>query len=916
MPLNVIGLISGGKDSFYSLAHCVENGHTVVALANLCPRGDRSNNDQDESPDINSFMYQTVGHSVIPIYAQALDLPLYRQPITGTAVQSGRYYAVQEVANNTTPPTMTPDDETEDMYLLLAEILRHHPEANAVSAGAILSTYQRTRVESVIVRLGLTPLAYLWQYPALPPPPSREDSITGLLDDMYSAGCDARLLKIASAGIRSNLLFTNVAGEDTRTRLVSGLAVFHTGPEEEYVLRGAVLGEGGEYETLALDGPASLWKKKILIDSVESFDGESGTIYAKLGKAVLVNKDEGAFTKIPIPALFDKRFNAVRDHFGQFQPSILFRNYADTLTFDFNFNFKTSVTQTYTIIQVSNLNSYDSSQQLSPTTQLTNIIASLPIILSNLPQSPTLESISSTTLLLSSMSNFGSLNKVYSQHLWRIGLPNPPARVTVAAPLPPCIDVSLSLTITLPPLTDHLTILEPGRGQDIKHSHQLERKGLHVQSLSYWAPANIGPYSQAIHSPISIYSPRSSSNSQRSELLNTPVEVIHMAGQIPLTPSSMQLLQASFAEQATLALQHLWRVGQERAVDIWAGACVAYLAKADGDTDRDGDKLTKVHEAARTWRLAHQIDERGRHFNSLQNDSTQSEEDEDEDFDVWNHQQNRGFGVSNKSKIAVGEHLHVLPNYTAISITDGELLRLGDIGLSISSVENIKRPIPTFIAAEVTDLPRYATIEWWSTGIAGLVSHAGRENARTFGIKKEEIGLWTLEGIIIEHRGLDHEGDIDDLDTLEGLGTDRSAQHDTNGFSVFLTLCIDSKSLLPMSNSGISEQYFPRTVSDLQKILFSAEATKPSDWEFSLVTAHSFVNLAGTSNARATLEETQLVQDSTIVPCYHLWTSTKESYDPTDPNTAGTEAVGQESIRELAAAIVLRIDVCHASAIR
>lgn len=35
--LNVIALISGGKDSFFSLLHCIAHGHRVVALANLHP---------------------------------------------------------------------------------------------------------------------------------------------------------------------------------------------------------------------------------------------------------------------------------------------------------------------------------------------------------------------------------------------------------------------------------------------------------------------------------------------------------------------------------------------------------------------------------------------------------------------------------------------------------------------------------------------------------------------------------------------------------------------------------------------------------------------------------------------------------------------------------------------------------------
>jgi hypothetical protein len=34
---------------------------------------------------------------------------------------------------------------------------------DAVASGAVLSTYQRTRVESVCERLGLQSLAFLWQ---------------------------------------------------------------------------------------------------------------------------------------------------------------------------------------------------------------------------------------------------------------------------------------------------------------------------------------------------------------------------------------------------------------------------------------------------------------------------------------------------------------------------------------------------------------------------------------------------------------------------------------------------------------------------------------------------------------------------------------------------------------------------------
>lgn len=52
--MKVVALVSGGKDSCYSMALAVQQGHEVVALANLMP--------QETDPDeLDSYMYQTVG---------------------------------------------------------------------------------------------------------------------------------------------------------------------------------------------------------------------------------------------------------------------------------------------------------------------------------------------------------------------------------------------------------------------------------------------------------------------------------------------------------------------------------------------------------------------------------------------------------------------------------------------------------------------------------------------------------------------------------------------------------------------------------------------------------------------------------------------------------------------------------------
>ena len=179
--LHVIALISGGKDSFYSILHCIQNGHKVVALGNLYPPAPPTKShpesltkneeaEKEGEQDLNSFMYQTVGHTVIPLYEQALGIPLYRQQITGSAVQTGTSYSHSAVpaAGTLACEAESRDgntDETESLIPLLKRIIAEHPDANALSTGAILSTYQRTRVESVALRLGLTPLSYLWQYP-------------------------------------------------------------------------------------------------------------------------------------------------------------------------------------------------------------------------------------------------------------------------------------------------------------------------------------------------------------------------------------------------------------------------------------------------------------------------------------------------------------------------------------------------------------------------------------------------------------------------------------------------------------------------------------------------------------------------------------------------------------------------------
>ena len=106
--MRVVALVSGGKDSCYSMMKCVEHGHTIVALANLPP----------PTPDVDemdSFMYQTVGHQHVDAIAQSMELPLFRQEIGGSAVLQGMRYE------------RTEGDEVEDLLTLLATVQREMP---------------------------------------------------------------------------------------------------------------------------------------------------------------------------------------------------------------------------------------------------------------------------------------------------------------------------------------------------------------------------------------------------------------------------------------------------------------------------------------------------------------------------------------------------------------------------------------------------------------------------------------------------------------------------------------------------------------------------------------------------------------------------------------------------------------------
>ena len=649
--LNVIGLISGGKDSFFSLLHCLANNHRIIALANLYPS--RASSFGQSSEDLNSYMYQTAGHQLIPFYSDALGLPLFRQKISGSPISLSKVY--EYVVNSQEDPLQV--DETEDLMPLLHRILQQCPHANAVCSGAILSTYQRTRIESVARRLNLVPLSYLWQYPSLPP-----QSAGGLLNDMAAVGLDVRIVKVASGGLDEELLWQNLMDQKTRAKVEKGMRRFG----------GSILGEGGEYETLVVSGPVGVFQKSILVDDHEmrvehGGGGEAWLAFMEhAGITVTNDRDrlvdgrewkESLRNIVTSDGEFEQLFHNLRDKLALTADQAKPQSQAIDQTKAENpsqvpldhWEVKPVVFRTQKMLTVCNLTSRGS--EISTTNQMLAINATFRKILAENDRSAC--NVIFTTILLRSMADFVTVNGIYGQ---LFPSPNPPARVTVACgnSMPDWVDVMVSFVINLGAVA--------------------VQEGLHVQSRSYWAPANIGPYSQAV--------------SVRTDNEDGSA-IVYVAGQIPLVPASMEVLEQEdgneqtasenetetdlFSKQACLALQHLWRIGKAMSVSWWPGG-IAYITG-------EGNVQMRAIIAWEIWKGVHQ------------KQLWEKDEVEDDGLDSWDKKYG-GLGSLIKD--------------------EAEVLSLPDIDrLSISPFGEV----PGFFAIHVNELPRGCNIEWQGLGV-------------------------------------------------------------------------------------------------------------------------------------------------------------------------------------------------------
>ena len=124
---------------------------------------------------------------------------------------------------------------------------------SGIVTGAVASDYQRSRIDRICDELGLRSFAPLWHKD-----PRR------LVYDLKLLGLKIIMTGVGARGLDESWLGRELT--DDRWAMLEALSIKH----------GIHLtGEGGEYETMVVDGP--MFKKRVQIAKVHSeWDGESG----------------------------------------------------------------------------------------------------------------------------------------------------------------------------------------------------------------------------------------------------------------------------------------------------------------------------------------------------------------------------------------------------------------------------------------------------------------------------------------------------------------------------------------------------------------------------------------------------------------------------------------------------------------
>ncbi|QCC52331.1 diphthine--ammonia ligase [Halapricum salinum] len=225
-----VSLFSGGKDSSWALYRALEAGHPVERLVTVHPEGD-------------SYMYHVPATRLAELAAESIGIEL-------VAVEPADFEA-----GSATDSGAQGDAELEPLEAALENLDSELVGGvTGITAGAVESEYQTSRIQAMADRLDAELFAPLWQ----------RDPRT-LAEAMLDAGFEIRIIQVAAHGLDESWL--------GRTLDAGTIAELET-LNDEYGVH--ILGEGGEFETLVTDGPHM--DRKIELDYTTEWDGTRGRL--------------------------------------------------------------------------------------------------------------------------------------------------------------------------------------------------------------------------------------------------------------------------------------------------------------------------------------------------------------------------------------------------------------------------------------------------------------------------------------------------------------------------------------------------------------------------------------------------------------------------------------------------------------
>ncbi|MCX6665036.1 MAG: TIGR00289 family protein [Euryarchaeota archaeon] len=227
MKMKVAALFSGGKDSVFAVYVAKQYGWDVSNLVSLF------------SDNKESWMFHSINIHLVPLLAQALDTPLVQCVTKGEKEQ-----------------------ELNDLKKILSSL-----DVDGVISGAVSSEYQRTRIERICYELGMKSFTPLWH---------KNPEV--LLRNQINAGFNIKMVGVFAQGFDESWL-----GRTLDIQTLKELVML----QKRYKIN--IVGEGGEYETLVVDGP--MFSKTLVLDAVvREWSRDNGVLQVK--NAHLEKKDQ------------------------------------------------------------------------------------------------------------------------------------------------------------------------------------------------------------------------------------------------------------------------------------------------------------------------------------------------------------------------------------------------------------------------------------------------------------------------------------------------------------------------------------------------------------------------------------------------------------------------------------------------